>query len=289
MKAKWFNMYASIAIGMLSCINGQDSNTLFNDEIKQIDDYLISIGVADEVLYDNGNGIRVHIHEYGEEAPPHNGQTVTINYAGRLFPNGATFASGTITDKLENLTPPGFKSTVANIMTGTNVTSYIPSSRGFGEAGTTDVPPNSILVYDIYLAQTERTAIEQDQFETDSTAIANYIADNQLDLVYNDGDIWYSVQEEGTGANPIPYDVVTFDYKLSLLSDPQTIFDQGTITDTGIFTLVDGFKVGLPLLREGTKATFIIPSGLGYGPKGANGLPGNANLIYEITFTKILK
>jgi peptidyl-prolyl cis-trans isomerase A (cyclophilin A) len=47
--------------------------------------------------------------------------------------------------------------------------------------------------------------------------------------------------------------------------------------------LIPGFLEGLNLLSFGDKATFFIPSNLGYGEKGAGGvIPPNANIIFEV-------
>ena len=287
MKTNWLFFYSVMAALLFGCISEDPSNSRLNDEIKQIDDYLASTGVTENILYDNANGLRIHVHEYGDKAPPHDGQEVTINYAGKLFPSGATFSSGLITDKIQNLSPAGFRATVRSMMTGSNVTAYIPSSSGFGSAGANGVPPDAILVYDIYLAQTARTPTEEAQFESDSTAIANYIDSNALEHQYNPSDVWIVVDQPGVGANANPYDIVTMDYKLSLLSDPETIIEESTLEQQSIFQLIDGFRVAIPMLNEGAKARFILPSIHGYGPTGRGSIPSNAILIYEVTLTKI--
>lgn len=288
MKAGRFVLYAVIALSLASCLNDDGSNSKLNEEVKLIDDYLESNGITENVLYDNFNGIRVHVHEYGKLAPPHDGQDVTINYVGKLFSTGAIFSQGVITDKVQNLSPFGLELTVRSVMTGSNVTAYIPSSSGFGPAGANGVPPDAILVYDIFLAHTERTATEKAQFKADSTAIVKYINDNALDHQLHTGDVWMTVDQPGIGPFPNPYSVVTLDYKLSLMSNPAAVFDEGTLTERPIFELIDGFKVVMPMLNEGAKARFIIPSILGYGPTGtSSGVPANAILIYEITLTNI--
>ena len=51
---------------------------------------------------------------------------------------------------------------------------------------------------------------------------------------------------------------------------------------------IQGLMIGLQQLREGSKATFYIPSGLGFGVQGASNssgttvIPGNANIIVDI-------
>ncbi|HEY8512096.1 MAG TPA: FKBP-type peptidyl-prolyl cis-trans isomerase [Cyclobacteriaceae bacterium] len=286
MKVTRFILYAAISLSLVSCLSDDGRVSKLNEEVKLIDDFLAANGITQNVLYDNLNGIRIHVHEYGKWAPPHTGQTVTVNYVGKLFSNGTTFATGPVTAKLQDLSPYGFGVVVSNMMTGSNVTAYIPSPSGYGTAGTNNVPPDAILVYDIYIAKTERTATEESRFKQDSLAILHYIEDSETDFQYY-SDIWYVIDEQGIGDYATPFQLISGEYKISLLSNPTTILDQSTLTQHPIPDLIDGLRVAIPLLREGSKARFIIPSGLGYGPSGFGSVPGNANLLFEFKLTDI--
>src|SRR5690606_3451025 len=103
MKANWLFFYSVTAALLFGCINEDPANSKLNDEIKQIDDYLASTGVTENILYDNASGMRIHVHEYGDNAPPHDGQEVTVVYVGMFIASGATFASGTIYHKNPNV------------------------------------------------------------------------------------------------------------------------------------------------------------------------------------------
>lgn len=53
--------------------------------------------------------------------------------------------------------------------------------------------------------------------------------------------------------------------------------------------LIPGFLEGLNLMSFGDKATFFIPSNLGYGSQGAGGvIPPNANIIFEVEIFQAL-
>lgn len=55
----------------------------------------------------------------------------------------------------------------------------------------------------------------------------------------------------------------------------------------GIGYVIPGWDEGIQLLEEGDKATFVIPSHLGYAERGAGGvIPPNANLIFEVELVK---
>ena len=52
--------------------------------------------------------------------------------------------------------------------------------------------------------------------------------------------------------------------------------------------VIRGWEEALQILRVGEKASFIIPSNLAYGPRGAGGvIPPNATLIFEIELLEI--
>ena len=56
-----------------------------------------------------------------------------------------------------------------------------------------------------------------------------------------------------------------------------------------ILRVIKGLDEALKILKVGEKGTFVIPSNLGYGARGAGGvIPPNATLIFEIELLEIL-
>ncbi len=58
--------------------------------------------------------------------------------------------------------------------------------------------------------------------------------------------------------------------------------DSLNYTVGGANSYVQGFKVGVDKMRLGEKATFIFPSGLGYGGTAKNNIPAYSTLIFDI-------
>lgn len=282
-------IFSILAIGGLSsCVDEDESSKRLQAEIKQIDQYLASTGTLDYILYDNSSGIRFVIHQFGDNPPAHTGQIISASFTGRLFSDGTIFDIGTINTQIENVAGEGLQYCLSSMMAGTSATLYIPSYLGFGQTGTSSVPPNSILIYEVYISDVTKTSTEQSQFTSDTVALRSHINDNMIDATLHESGVWYSIEEQGTGGNPHVYSIVSIDYKLTLLSNG-TVIDQGTDFQTSVFGVIDGLKVGLPLLNEGGKATFYIPSGLGYGKDGASSIPANSNLVFEITLKSVLE
>ena len=58
--------------------------------------------------------------------------------------------------------------------------------------------------------------------------------------------------------------------------------------NVGMGKVIAGWDEGLLLLNEGSKATFIIPSGLGYGQQGmGDGIKPFSTLIFDVELVKI--
>lgn len=88
---------------------------------------------------------------------------------------------------------------------------------------------------------------------------------------------------EGSGASPSITSTAEVKYKGSLLNG--TIFDQTAVDKTFSYALsglVIGWQIGIPLMKKGGKATFIIPSSLGYGSANLGIIPPNSVLRFDI-------
>ena len=53
--------------------------------------------------------------------------------------------------------------------------------------------------------------------------------------------------------------------------------------------VIRGWEQGIGLLKEGSKAIFVIPSHLGYGSSGVSDIvPPNSPLVFEVEFLKAI-
>ncbi len=108
------------------------------------------------------------------------------------------------------------------------------------------------------------------------------------------GELEYIEIEAGTGPAAESGDRVSVHYTGKL--DDGTVFDSSVEKGTPIeFVLgrgevIPGWDQGIALMKEGGKATLVIPSNLAYGPQGAGDrIPPNATLTFDVELVAVVK
>ncbi|MBK8520083.1 MAG: FKBP-type peptidyl-prolyl cis-trans isomerase [Chitinophagaceae bacterium] len=131
----------------------------------------------------------------------------------------------------------------------------------------------------------------------DDDALKAYFNSNQLNPIKTSSGLYYSIQQEGSGPLAKTGDMVTMNYRGTLLDG--TVFDsnldsafkhvQPLTFVLGTGRVIKGWDEGIGYLKPGSKATFYIPSSLAYGAQSrpgnaANpkGIPANSVLIFDV-------
>ena len=103
--------------------------------------------------------------------------------------------------------------------------------------------------------------------------------------------IQYLVIKEGTGAQPSISDTVRAHYKGALLNGKEfdNSFKRGQPFSAPLRSLIQGWQIALPLMKEGSHWRLWIPSHLAYGDRGAGAdIPGGATLMFEVELISIV-
>ena len=103
----------------------------------------------------------------------------------------------------------------------------------------------------------------------------------------------YTITKKGNGKKPKTGDKVVVHYTGKLTND--TVFDssvrrnQPFTFQLGVGQVIKGWDEGIALLQVGDKATFKIPSTLGYGSSANGKIPANAILIFDVELLDVIE
>ena len=274
-----------------SCIEpNTDMNLAFEEQLKQdtttIGAHLRTKNIKAMI---DISGVRFAIDSVTTGFPPKSTSNVKFKYTGS-FLDGGVFDSGTATGVVGNFID-GFQIGLSLIPEGGKGRFYIPSGFGYGTTGQGNIPPNSILVFEVQLLDVIATEDEKQRLASDSVAIDQYVAQNSIANVIKDKTgVRYVITQQGSGGKPTLYSRVSLNYTGKLLLNGTTFFtgsgQPSSTFDSRVINYLYGFQAVLPKLPVGTKVTVYIPSGLGFGDQtfnsGAITVPANSNLIYDI-------
>ena len=126
-----------------------------------------------------------------------------------------------------------------------------------------------------------------DYVQVDEDIIQQYISDNNLTAEPTGSGLYYVIDVPGTGENPTLSSNVTVAYTGSLTDG--SIFDQSnsngiTFPLSGV---IQGWREGIPLFKEGGSGILLIPSALGYGSQSVGSIPANSVLIFDVNLIDV--
>lgn len=104
--------------------------------------------------------------------------------------------------------------------------------------------------------------------------------------------LWYVVDAEGSGKPAAATKTVKVHYsgKLANGTEFDNSYRRGEPIEfqLGVGQVIPGWDEGIALMKTGGKYKLIIPSNLGYGPRGAGGvIPGNATLVFDTELMEV--
>lgn len=143
---------------------------------------------------------------------------------------------------------------------------------------------------------------EQKQAGIQDKELQKYFISNNITPLKTASGLYYIIKEEGKGAKPVLNDTVSLNYRGKLMNG--TTFDSNIDSafnhiapfefPLGAGRVIKGWDEGVALLSQGSKATFFIPSRLGYAaqavpgnPGNPKGIPANSILIFDVELLNI--
>lgn len=242
------------------------------------------------------SGVSIVIDTQGAGFPPKAASTVNVTYTGRLL-SEEVFDQGTNTSLAMKDLIPGFQIGLSLMPAGSKARMYIPSGYAYGKDAVGSIPANANLMFEVQLLSVNISETEKQQLASDTVAIDNYLTSNSINVIKDKSGLRYTINTLGTGPVPGLYNKVKLTYTGKMLSNGFTFFKgssgPSSIFDSRVINYIYAFQVGLQKMPVGSKATFYVPSGLGFGNQLTQGtdinVPANSNLIFEMELTEIVE
>lgn len=118
----------------------------------------------------------------------------------------------------------------------------------------------------------------------DDAVMKKYISDNGISATKDASGLYYQVIEPGTGVTPTINSTVKANYTGKYINN--TSFDAG-VASFPLNGVIDGWKIGIPLIKQGGKIKLIIPPYLAYGCSDYRGIPGNSVLVFDVELLEV--
>jgi FKBP-type peptidyl-prolyl cis-trans isomerase len=137
--------------------------------------------------------------------------------------------------------------------------------------------------------QADMEAMAMEMQKKEQPAIENYLSENNIKVKPTASGLYYIETKKGTGPSPKATEMVKVHYTGMLLDGKKfdSSVDRGEPVEFALNQVIAGWTEGLQLMRKGGKAKLIIPSSLGYGPRGNQGIPPYAPLAFEVELIDI--
>ena len=136
----------------------------------------------------------------------------------------------------------------------------------------------------------ERMENIMDKVKKDGKEYIDGFLDCNEEAEKTDSGLVYYCMKEGTGSSPVVSDEVEVHYHGTLTDG--TVFDssvdRGATIKFKLGQVIKGWQEGLAKMKEGGKATLVIPPELAYGDAGSGGaVPPGATLKFEVELFKV--
>jgi len=121
--------------------------------------------------------------------------------------------------------------------------------------------------------------------QKDENTIIEFLADKNIDAIRTRSGVYIYHSVKGDGGEIKWGDPISVDYKGYFLDGTEfdSSYGRGEPISFRVGSMVAGWNEALPFINKGSKATFYIPSHMGYGKRGFPGFVGpDKILLFDI-------
>ncbi|BDQ11351.1 FKBP-type peptidyl-prolyl cis-trans isomerase [Sediminibacterium sp. TEGAF015] len=116
----------------------------------------------------------------------------------------------------------------------------------------------------------------------EKAAMVKFCTDNNINYTEHASGLLYQIMSPGTGAALDANSTVAAIYTGKFLNGV-TFEANATPATFGLNQVIEGWRIGIPLINRGGRIRLIIPSALAYSCVGRGSIPPNTPLYFEVT------
>ncbi|MDR0970222.1 MAG: FKBP-type peptidyl-prolyl cis-trans isomerase [Lentimicrobiaceae bacterium] len=203
----------------------------------------------------------------------------------------------------------GFNEGIGYMKQGGKYRLVVPSELAFGSEGfpMAGIPPYFGMIYEVEVVEMKsKEAYEKEQAALKAAAeliaeerrlaepakIAKYVKDNNITVAPTESGLYMIHETEGTGKLPQSGNMVEVHYTLYNIDGEklQSSRDSGKPFSfvIGRNQVIQGWDEGVAMMKEGGKATLLIPSAIAYGgtDRGTD-IPAYSPLVFEVELISV--
>jgi FKBP-type peptidyl-prolyl cis-trans isomerase len=260
----------------------------------------------------NSMGLYIIETQPGSGMKIDSGSQVRMNYRVSLLDGKELFSTFERPEPVKfeygkRIDTPGFEYAVSTLKKGSKAKFIVPSSLAFGRRGSgTIVAPYQSLLYDVEILDVKTKAEyekeqtdnqKSEQMKTDSLKNAEagllekYLKDNKINAKPQPDGLYYIQVLAGTGPKAEAGKTVKVHYTGKLLNGK--VFDSSIERKNPIeFMLgrgqvIKGWDEGIAMMKQGGKATLIIPSAIGYSDRDMGVIPPYSTLVFDVELVEV--
>ena len=213
---------------------------------------------------------------------------------------------------------PGVEEAVGTLKKGGKAKVIVPSAMAFGEKGRGNIVlPYSTLIYNVEIKDVkskadyekeqaiEKKKQEKEQAEakkkqekeneaakkSEKSDRDKYLKKNNIIVKPTADGLYYIEKAKGTGPQAVPGKKVKVHYTGTLL-DGKKFDSSRDRKEPYEFTLgsgqvIRGWDEGIAMMKQGGKATLIVPSSLGYGDRTSGPITPFSTLVFEVELLEV--
>ncbi len=149
----------------------------------------------------------------------------------------------------------------------------------------------SVLVLSVFLfgscSKTDTSGCQPAAISSEKAQLVAYCTANSINYQEDPSGLLYEIILPGTGANPVATSTVSCVYTGKLLSGA-TFDATANPISFSLSGVIDGWKIGIKLIKKGGRIKLIIPSALAYSCTGyPPTIAPNTPLFFDVTLTDV--